>query len=82
MSFESVFIEPNNFYFNIYNINLSKKFMEQWVDPLKKIVKIFGCQDGQISLKRREIIFRKKCPVEFMWVREYVMYIAKLKRKI
>ena len=28
MCFESVFIELNNFYINIYNINLSKKFMK------------------------------------------------------
>ena len=28
MYFESVFIKPNNFYINIYNINLSKKFMK------------------------------------------------------
>ena len=28
MYFESVFIEPNNFYINIYKINLSKKFMK------------------------------------------------------
>ena len=28
MYFESVFIEPNNFYINIYDINLSKKFMK------------------------------------------------------
>ena len=27
MYFESVFIKVNNFYMNIYNINLSKKFM-------------------------------------------------------
>ena len=29
MYFESVFIKPNNFYINIYNINLSKKFFFQ-----------------------------------------------------
>ena len=28
MYFESVFIKPNNFYINSYNINLSKKFMK------------------------------------------------------
>ena len=28
MYFESVFIKPKNFYINIYNINLSKKFMK------------------------------------------------------
>ena len=28
MYFKSVFIKPNNFYINIYNINLSKKFMK------------------------------------------------------
>ena len=28
MYFESVFIKPNNFYGNIYNINLSKKFIK------------------------------------------------------
>ena len=28
MYFESVFIEHKNFYINIYNINLSKKFMK------------------------------------------------------
>ena len=28
MYFESVFTKPNNFYINIYNINLPKKFME------------------------------------------------------
>ena len=28
MYFESVFIKPNNFYFDMYNINLSKKFMK------------------------------------------------------
>ena len=27
MYFESAFIKPNNFYINIYNINISKKFM-------------------------------------------------------
>ena len=41
MYFESAFIKPNTFYINIYNINLSKKFMNiaflqrlMWVDPL------------------------------------------------
>ena len=29
MYFESVFIKPKNFYINIYNINLSKKFMKR-----------------------------------------------------
>ena len=29
MYFGSVFIKPNNCYINIYNINLSKKFMKQ-----------------------------------------------------
>ena len=28
MYFESVFIKPNNFYINIYDLNLSKKFMK------------------------------------------------------
>ena len=28
MYFESVFIKPNDFHINIYNINLSKKFMK------------------------------------------------------
>ena len=28
MYFESVFIKPANFYINIYNMNLSKKFMK------------------------------------------------------
>ena len=28
MYFESVFIKRNNFYINIYNINVSKKFMK------------------------------------------------------
>ena len=28
MYFEGVFIKPNYFYNNIYNINLSKKFMK------------------------------------------------------
>ena len=28
MYFESVFIKPNNFYINIYDINLSKKMHE------------------------------------------------------
>ena len=42
MYFESVFIKADNFYMNIYNINLSKKFMKKayfsrlrWVDPLR-----------------------------------------------
>ena len=29
MYFESIFIKLNNFYINIYNINLSKKFMKK-----------------------------------------------------
>ena len=28
MYFDSVFIKSNNFYINIYNINISKKFMK------------------------------------------------------
>ena len=28
MYFKSVFIKPNNSYINIYNINVSKKFMK------------------------------------------------------
>ena len=28
MYFESAFIKPNKFYMNIYNINLSKKFLK------------------------------------------------------
>ena len=28
MYLESVFIKPNNFHINIYNINVSKKFMK------------------------------------------------------
>ena len=28
MYFESVFIKPNNFYINIYNISLPKEFMK------------------------------------------------------
>ena len=28
MYFESVFINHNNFYINVYNINLSKKFIK------------------------------------------------------
>ena len=28
MYFKSVFIKPNNFYINIYNINLSKRIMK------------------------------------------------------
>ena len=28
MYFESEFIKPNNFYINIYNIKLSKKFIK------------------------------------------------------
>ena len=46
--FESLFIKPNNFYINIYNINLSKKFMKiaffkrlKWVESLKGLIKHF-----------------------------------------